>query len=73
MLSPEYVTFLESLPCTRHARRRSRHVGAWLAGWVPEQQVEPRQTGTSEMEALRERLQGEVDWGSGLYLLSATY
>jgi len=37
MLSREYVNFLESLPCNRHARRRSRHVGAWLAGWVPEQ------------------------------------
>jgi len=37
MLSREYVKFLESLPCNRHARRRARHVGAWLAGWVPEQ------------------------------------
>jgi len=37
MLSREYVNFLESLPCNRHARRRSRPVGAWLAGWVPEQ------------------------------------
>ena len=58
MLTREYVNFLESLPCNRHARRRVRHVGAWLAGWVPEQQVEPRQIGTSEIEALRERLQG---------------
>jgi len=36
MLTREYVNFLESLPCNRHARRRARHVGAWLAGWVPE-------------------------------------
>jgi len=39
MLSREYVNFLESLPCNRHARRRSRPVGAWLAGWVPAQQI----------------------------------
>jgi len=57
MLSREYVNFLESLPCNRHARRRSRPVGQWLAGWVPEHQVEPKRTGTAEMEALRERLQ----------------
>jgi len=37
MLTREYVNFLESLPCNQHARRRSRSVGAWLAGWVPEQ------------------------------------
>jgi len=44
MLSREYVNFLESLPCNRHARRRSRPVGQWLAGWVPEQ----RQTSFAE-------------------------
>jgi len=44
MLTREYVNFLESLPCNRHNRRRSRHVGAWLAGWVPEQ----RQTSFAE-------------------------
>jgi hypothetical protein len=37
MLSREYINFLESLPCNRHARRRSRPVGEWLNGWVPEQ------------------------------------
>jgi hypothetical protein len=37
MLSREYINFLESLPCNRHARRRSRPVGQWLSGWVPEQ------------------------------------
>jgi len=37
MLTRMYVNFLESLPCNRHARRRARPVGAWLAGWVPEQ------------------------------------
>jgi len=37
MLSREYVNFLESLPCNRHARHISRPVGARLAGWVPEQ------------------------------------
>jgi len=40
MLSREYVNFLESLP----ARRRSRPVGQWLSGWVPEQ----RQTSFAE-------------------------
>ncbi len=58
MLSREYVEFLASLPCNRHARRRSRPVGQWLAGWVPDTQEEPKRTGTAEMEALRERLQG---------------
>jgi hypothetical protein len=37
MLSLEYINFLESLPCNRHARRRSRPLGQWLEGWVPEQ------------------------------------
>jgi hypothetical protein len=36
MLSQEYIHFLESLPCNRHARRRTRPVGQWLEGWVPE-------------------------------------
>jgi len=36
---------------------RSRLVGQWLSGWVPEQQVEPKRTGTAEMEALREQPQ----------------
>jgi hypothetical protein len=36
MLSLEYLNFLESLPCNRNARRRSRPVGQWLEGWVPE-------------------------------------
>ena len=58
MLSRAYVDFLESLPCNRNARRRSRPVGQWLAGWVPDTQAEPKRTGTAEMEALRERLQG---------------
>ena len=58
MLSRAYITFLESLPCNRNARRRSRPVGQWLAGWVPETQVEPCRSGTTEMEALRERLEG---------------
>jgi len=44
MLTREYVNFLESLPCNRLARRRSRPVGQWLAGWVPEQ----RQTSFAE-------------------------
>jgi len=44
MLTREYVNFLESLPCNRHARRRSRPVGQWLSGWVPEQ----RQTSFTE-------------------------
>jgi len=44
MLSREYVDFLESLPCNRNARRRSRPVGHWLSGWVPEQ----RQTSFAE-------------------------
>jgi hypothetical protein len=39
MLSLEYINFLESLPCNRHARRRSRPVGQWLEGWVPGKQV----------------------------------
>ena len=47
MLTREYIQFLESLPCNRHARRRSRPVGHWLAGYVPEQRqtsfVEPLQ------------------------------
>jgi hypothetical protein len=37
MLSREYVAYLETLPCNRNARRRSRPVGQWLSGWVPEQ------------------------------------
>jgi len=37
MLTREYIQFLESLPCNRHARKRSRPVGQWLSGWVPEQ------------------------------------
>ena len=58
MLSREYINFLESLPCNRHARRCSRPVGQWLAGWVPVTQAEPKRTGTAEMEALSQRLQG---------------
>ena len=44
MLSRSYISFLESLPCNRNARRRSRPVGQWLSGWVPEQ----RQTSFAE-------------------------
>ena len=36
MLSREYIAFLETLPCNRNARRRSRPVGQWLSGWVLE-------------------------------------
>ena len=57
MLSREYINFLESLPCNRHARRRSRPVGQWLSGWVPEPAGQPSTTGATEVEAFRERLQ----------------
>ena len=43
-LSAEYIRWLEKLPCNRNARRRSRPVGQWLSGWVPEQ----RQTSFAE-------------------------
>ena len=44
MLSRAYLEYLQMLPCNRHARRRSRPVGQWLSGWVPEQ----RQTSFAE-------------------------
>jgi hypothetical protein len=55
MLSREYVQFLESLPCNRHARKRSKPVGQWLSGWVPEQRqkdfYEPMQQAFIEKDA----------------------
>lgn len=36
MLTREYINFLASLPCNRHARHRYRPMGQWLDGWVPE-------------------------------------
>jgi hypothetical protein len=55
MLSREYINFLESLPCNRNARHRSRSVGQWLSGWVPEPQqkdfCEPMQQAFIEKDA----------------------
>ena len=44
MLTREYINWLEKLPCNRRARRRSRPVGQWLDGWVPQ----PREHGFAE-------------------------
>ena len=44
MLSSGYIDWLEKLPCNRKVRRRSRPVGQWLDGWVPQ----PREHGFAE-------------------------
>jgi hypothetical protein len=44
MLSRGYIDWLEKLPCNRKVLRRSRPVGQWLNGWVPE----PREQGFTE-------------------------
>jgi hypothetical protein len=58
MLSREYIHFLESLPCNRHARRRSRPVGQWLSGWVPEHTTEPISNYTTDQEVIMKQLLG---------------
>ena len=48
MLTPDYIAYLENLPCNRAARQRSKPVGSWMAGWVPER------TGADYAEPLQE-------------------
>lgn len=59
MLPLEYIDFLESLPCNRHARRRSRPTGQWLSGWVPENKDELFKSYSSEFTSVSNRLH----WG----------
>lgn len=35
MLTPDYIAYLENLPCNSAARQRAKPVGSWMAGWVP--------------------------------------
>ena len=35
MLTPDYIAYLENLPCNTAARRRAKPVGSWMEGWVP--------------------------------------